>query len=111
MYKNLRQALLDLEKAGMLKRVHEEVDPHLQMAEIARQAFDRNGPALLFEKVKGCRFQAVCNIFGTRERMDFLFRDTLRSTRRQKRASARSRSTRAASGTSRNARWPTSRKS
>ena len=80
MYKNLRQALLDLEKAGMLKRVHEEVDPHLQMAEIARQAFDRNGPALLFEKVKGCRFQAVCNIFGTRERMDFLFRDTLRST-------------------------------
>ena len=81
MYRNMRQALLDLEKAGMLKRVHEEVDPYLQMAEIARQAFDRNGPALLFEKVKGCRFQAVCNIFGTRERMDFLFRDTLRSTR------------------------------
>lgn len=81
MYKNLRQALLDLEKAGMLKRVHEEVDPYLQMAEIARQAFDRNGPALLFEKVKGCRFQAACNIFGTRERMEFLFRKTLAGTR------------------------------
>lgn len=81
MYKNLRQALLDLEKAGMLKRVHEEVDPYLQMAEIARQAFDRKGPALLFEKVKGCRFQAACNIFGTRERMEFLFRDTLAGTR------------------------------
>ena len=81
MYKNLRQALLDLEKAGMLKRVHEEVAPYLQMAEIARQAFDSKGPALLFEKVKGCRFQAACNIFGTRERMEFLFRDTLAGTR------------------------------
>lgn len=81
MYKNLRQALLDLEKAGMLKRVHEEVAPYLQMAEIARQAFDSKGPALLFEKVKGCRFQAACNIFGTRERMEFLFRNTLAGTR------------------------------
>ena len=81
MYKNLRQALLDLEKAGMLKRIHEEVDPYLQMAEIARQAFDRKGPALLFENVKGCRFQAAANIFGTRERMDFLFRDTIAGTR------------------------------
>ena len=81
MYKNLRQALLDLEKAGMLKRIHEEVDPYLQMAEIARQAFDRKGPALLFEKVKGCKFQAAANIFGTRERMEFLFRKTLAGTR------------------------------
>ena len=81
MYKNLRQALLDLEKAGMLRRIREEVDPYLQMAEIARQAFDRKGPALLFEKVKGCKFQAAANIFGTRERMDFLFRDTIAGTR------------------------------
>ena len=77
MYRNMRQALQDLEKAGLLRRIREEVDPHLQMAEIARQAFDRGGPALLFEKVKGCRFQAAANIFGTRERMEFLFRDTL----------------------------------
>ena len=28
MYKSLEQALLDLEKAGMLKRIHAEVDPH-----------------------------------------------------------------------------------
>ena len=81
MYSSLEQALLDLEKAGMLKRIHEEVDPYLEMAEIARQAFDRGGPALLFEKVKGSPFRAACNIFGTRERMDFLFRKTLGSTR------------------------------
>ena len=81
MYSSLEQALLDLEKAGMLRRIREEVDPYLEMAEIARQAFDSKGPALLFEKVKGSRFRAACNIFGTRERMDFLFRDTLESTR------------------------------
>ncbi len=80
MYRNLRQALQDLEKAGMLKRIHEEVDPYLQMAEIARQAYDNHGPALLFEKVKGSKFQAVANIFGAQERLDFLFRDTLKST-------------------------------
>jgi 4-hydroxy-3-polyprenylbenzoate decarboxylase len=81
MYSSLEQALLDLEKAGMLRRIREEVDPYLEMAEIARQAFDSKGPALLFEKVKGSRFRAACNIFGTRERMDFLFRNTLESTR------------------------------
>ena len=81
MGRNLRQALLDLEQAGMLKRIHEEVDPYLEMAEIARQASDNGGPALLFEKVKGCRFQAAANIFGTRERMQFLFCDTLESTK------------------------------
>ena len=80
MYKNLKQALLDLEKAGMLKRIHREVDPYLEMAEIARQAFERKGPAILFEHVKGSPFRAVCNIFGTRERIDFLFRDTLEGT-------------------------------
>ncbi len=80
MYRNLRQALLDLERAGMLKRITEEVDPYLEMAEIARQAFDNGGPAILFEKVKGSKFQAAANIFGSRERMDFLFRKTLKAT-------------------------------
>ena len=79
MNRNLRQALQDLERAGMLKRIRDEVDPYLEMAEIARQAYECGGPAILFEKVKGCRFQAVANLFGTKERMEFLFRDTLES--------------------------------
>lgn len=80
MYKNLEQALLDLEKAGMLKRIQQEVDPNLEMAEIARQTFAAGGPALLFEHVKGSRFRAACNIFGTEERMNFLFRKSLKGT-------------------------------
>ena len=81
MYVSLEQALLDLEKAGLLKRIHSEVDPNLEMTEMARIAFEKGGPALLFEKVKGSEFPAVANLYGTRERMDFLFRDTLESTR------------------------------
>lgn len=80
MYKSLEQALLDLEKVGMLRRIHREVDPNLEMAEIARQAFDAKGPALLFEHVKGSPFRAACNIFGTQDRIDFLFKGTLKRT-------------------------------
>jgi len=64
----------------MLKRIHQEVDPNLEMAEIARQVFRANGPAVLFEKVKGSPFRAVCNLFGNQERLDFLFRDTIKGT-------------------------------
>ena len=81
MYKSLEQALLDLEKAGMLKRIHAEVNPHLEMAEIARENFRQGGPALLFENVKGSKFRAVCNIFGSDERFEFLFRDGFEQTR------------------------------
>lgn len=79
MYSTLEQALLDLEKAGMLKRIQEEVDPNLEMAEIAREAFASHDKAILFEKVKGSPFRAVCNIFGSEERMQFLFRKELKS--------------------------------
>lgn len=79
MYSSLEQALLDLEKAGMLKRIHEEVDPDLEMAAIVREAFARGDKAILFEKVKGSKFRAACNIFGSEERMQFLFRKELQS--------------------------------
>jgi len=81
MYKSLEQALLDLEKAGMLKRIHAEVDPHLEMAEIARENFRQGGPALLFEHVKGSKFRAACNIFGSDQRFNFLFRDGFEQTK------------------------------
>ncbi|SHK43475.1 UbiD family decarboxylase [Fibrobacter sp. UWB12] len=81
MYKTLEQALLDLEKAGMLKRIHAEVDPHLEMAEIARENFRQGGPALLFEHVKGSKFRVACNIFGSDERFNFLFRNGFEQTK------------------------------
>jgi 4-hydroxy-3-polyprenylbenzoate decarboxylase len=82
MYSSLRQAVNDLERNGQLLRIREEVDPNLDIAEIHRQVFDRQGPALLFERVKGSPFQAVSNIYGTFERTAFLFRHTLDKVKR-----------------------------
>ena len=76
-YKSLRECVLDLERHNHLVRVTEEVDPHLEMAEIQRRVYQIQGPAVLFENVKNCRFPAVSNLFGTIERSRFLFRDTL----------------------------------
>lgn len=76
-YQSLESCLLELEKAGQLRRITEEVDPHLEMAAIHLRVHEAGGPALLFEKVKGSRFRAASNIFGTLERSRFIFRDTL----------------------------------
>ena len=75
-YKSLEDCLLDLEKNGHLIRIKEEVDPYLEMAAIHLRVFEAGGPALLFEKVKGSKFRAASNIFGTLERSEFIFRDT-----------------------------------
>ncbi len=80
-YRSLRQCVADLERAGQLVRIDHEIDPCLEMAEIQRRVYQAAGPALLFERVKGCRFSMVSNLFGTLERTRFLFRDTLAAVR------------------------------
>jgi len=75
-YKNLEACLLDLEKNNHLVRVKEEVDPYLEMAAIHLRMYEAKGPAILFENVKGSRFRAASNIFGTLDRSKFIFRDT-----------------------------------
>jgi 4-hydroxy-3-polyprenylbenzoate decarboxylase len=47
------------------------------MGLIQRLVYRNEGPALLFTNVKGSRFQAAGNIFGTMERTRFIFRDAL----------------------------------
>ena len=76
-YPNLQACITDLEKHGHLIRIKEEVDPYLQMAAIHLRVFEKGGPAILFEKVKGSKFPAVSNLFGTLERSEFIFRDSL----------------------------------
>lgn len=75
-YVSLEECLLDLEKNGHLIRIKEEVDPYLEMAAIHLRVYEAGGPALLFENVKGSRFRAASNIFGTLDRSKFIFRDT-----------------------------------
>ena len=73
--------MLDLEKHGQLLRITDEVDPVLEMAEIHRQIYDKGGPAIFFENVKGSPFPALSNLYGTWERTKFLFRKTLPAVR------------------------------
>jgi 4-hydroxy-3-polyprenylbenzoate decarboxylase len=80
-YRNLRDCVGDLERTGQLIRIEQEIDPDLEMAEIHRRVYEAGGPALLFTQVKGCSFPMVSNLFGTPQRIRYLFRDTLRAVR------------------------------
>ena len=59
-----------LEDAGELKRVKTEVDCNLEIAEILRRTMYQNGPALLFENVKGYDLPILGNAFGSMKRLE-----------------------------------------
>ena len=80
-YSSLRRCVDDLERAGQLRRVEAPIDPNLEAAEIQRRVFAAGGPALLFTRVAGCAFPMVSNLFGTRERVRYLFRGALEGVR------------------------------
>lgn len=81
-YASLEECLIDLEKNGHLVRIKEEVDPYLEMAAIHLRVYAQKGPALLFENVKGSKYRAASNIFGSLERSKFIFRDTIDSVQK-----------------------------
>ena len=81
-YRTLRQCIEDLESKGQVVRIEQSIDPNLEAAEIQRRVFQAGGPVIYFASVKGCRFPMVCNLFGTMERMRYLFHDSLESLRR-----------------------------
>ncbi len=75
-YASLEECINDLGKRGQLVRITEEVDPNLEMAAIHMRVFQKNGPALLFENIKGCAYRAVSNLFGNIDRSRYIFRDS-----------------------------------
>ncbi|SDN51563.1 4-hydroxy-3-polyprenylbenzoate decarboxylase [Desulfonauticus submarinus] len=77
--KNLQQVIYALEKNNDLVRIKTEVDPYLQVAAIQRRIFRAKGPAILFEKVKNSPFPMLGNLFGTRQRLNFIFSKTLKT--------------------------------
>jgi 4-hydroxy-3-polyprenylbenzoate decarboxylase len=81
-YRNLAACVADLERTGQLIRIETEIDPHLEAAEVQRRVYRAGGPAVFFVRVKGNRFPMVSNLFGTIDRMRFLFRDSLDAVRR-----------------------------
>ncbi len=76
-YKSTQECIDDLEKYGHLIRIKEEVSSELEMAAIHLRVYENKGPALLFENIKGCKFKAASNLYGSLERSKFIFRDTI----------------------------------
>jgi len=68
-YTDLREFIAALESQGELKRIDVEVDPRLEMTEIADRTLRSGGPALLFSKPKGHTVPVLANLFGTERRV------------------------------------------
>jgi 4-hydroxy-3-polyprenylbenzoate decarboxylase len=67
---DLRAFIELLDREGELARVPVEVDPRLEMAEIADRASKAHGPALLFERAKGSTMPVLMNQFGSFRRLE-----------------------------------------
>lgn len=81
-HRSTRDVVDDLRAGGMLIQVDDEIDPHLEMAEIQRRVYASGGPAVLFTRPAGCRFPMASNLFASLDQARYLFRDTLESVRR-----------------------------
>ncbi len=70
-FRTLSAFLADLEKRGDLERVRREVDWAFEVTEIACREAKREGPALLFENVRGARFPLAVNVLAARRRIEW----------------------------------------
>jgi 4-hydroxy-3-polyprenylbenzoate decarboxylase len=73
-FKDLLEFLKFLEKNNHLKRITEEVSAHLEITEISRRFLEKDGPALLFERVRKSdgelsEFPVLTNLFASKERI------------------------------------------
>ncbi len=70
MVSDFRTFVEKLEEEGELHRISEEVDPNLEITEIAIKAQLENKPAILFENVKGSKFPLAINTFASEKRIN-----------------------------------------
>ena len=68
-YKDLRDFIGGLERAGELQRVAVPVSPVLEMTALADRVLRAGGPALLFERPTGHSVPVLANLFGTPQRV------------------------------------------
>ena len=68
-YDGLRPFLQLLEQNGELVRIDREIDPVLEITEIADRVVKRGGPALLFTNPKGSRIPVAIGLWASRKRM------------------------------------------
>ena len=81
-FRSLQACVAALRAEGRLVVVDHPVDPHLEIAEIQRRLFRAGGPAVLFSRPRDTTFPVLCNLFGTTERVERIFADTLDRVKR-----------------------------
>ena len=69
-FQDLREFIDYLEATGDLQRITAEVDPILEITEIASRVIEDGGPALIFENVRDAEFPMAINLFGTEQRVN-----------------------------------------
>ena len=69
-FRSLSHFLDHLEQRGDLRRVRREVDWAYEVTEIACREAKAEGPALLFENVRGAKFPLAVNVLAARRRIE-----------------------------------------
>lgn len=67
--KDMRDFVALCEEKGLLKRITAEVDPYLELSHVAKLNEEAQGPALLFENVKGHTSPVITSAATTVERL------------------------------------------
>lgn len=70
-WNSLRHFVEFLKDKNELVFVREEVDPLLEITEIADRVMKSEGPALYFEKIKGSPYPVLINLYGSYRRMSW----------------------------------------
>lgn len=68
-YRDLQSFLEKLEACKELKKIETPVSSELEMTEIADRVSKAQGPALLFQNVKGFAYPVAMNVMGSEKRM------------------------------------------
>ena len=80
-YKRLQDCINDLEENKELLIINDQVDPNLEMSSIHLDEFANESKAILYNNIKGTKFKAVSNLFGTIDRSRFMFRDSIQNVK------------------------------
>jgi len=68
-YQDLREFIQSLEEQGDLIRITQNIDPYLEITEVADRTLKSGGPALLFEQAGDSKIPLLANLFGTEKRV------------------------------------------
>ena len=69
-FTDLQDFIRELSRRDLLRVVDTEVDPELEVTEIATRMVREEGPALLFTNIKGARYPLAINLLATMERIE-----------------------------------------